>query len=360
MRNTLRVYYKRIIIEGIDNLPKDGPVILASNHPNSFLDACIIGCFLPRRLHFITRGDVFNSPMKQWILGKLQMIPIYRLQEGIENLEKNKETFKRSEEVLNNGGVINIYSEGICVQEKRLRKLKKGTARMALDYVSEMNKPLPVVALGINYMEPMRFRKEVIMGITTSFDAAQIKPTFNENPAQSIIAFNHVLTEKLREVVIHIADKNKEKHIDQLILAQRKQKNIPPGLIKDTGILKELIAYTEQLNSTEQLPEVKKEKPVQVSITQKLILQLIALPGIILNGLPVYGAWKLTTSKVKLKEFKDSVLVAGSMIFYILYSIVIIITLGILNPIMIIPVFAVMLIMLKISVWCYDHWTNEK
>jgi len=362
MRIALRVYYKRIIIDGIDNLPKEGAVILASNHPNSFLDSIILGCHMPHRLYYIARSDVFNSPWKQWILGKIQMIPIYRLQEGIENLDKNKDTFKRCHELLNEDAWINIFGEGICIQEKRLRKLKKGTARIALDFVSEFNKPLHVVAVGMNYMEPMKFRKEVIIGLNTPFDAQQITPRFNENPPQSIAAFNNLLTEKLREVVIHIEDKAKEKQVDELIMEKRKKIPIASRFrLENTGILKQLIAFTNQLNVSDPLP--KPEGILQQKHKTglaKLGLQLIALPGILMNGLPLLGAKKLTDSKVKLKEFKDSVVVAGGMIFSLLYCIVVVIILSLINPMLILPVLAIMAITGAISVWCFDQWTNNK
>jgi 1-acyl-sn-glycerol-3-phosphate acyltransferase len=361
MRVTLWVYYKRVFIEGTENIPKEGPLILASNHPNSFLDACVLGTYLPRELHFIARGDVFNSSWKQWILGKLQIIPIYRLQEGAENLEKNKDTFKRSHEVLNNNGVINIYSEGICVQEKRLRKLKKGTARIALDYVSEFNASLPVVAVGLNYMEPMKFRKELIIGISTLFDAGEIKPSFNENPALSIIQFNQQLTNKFKEVVIHIEDRNKEKQIDELILEKRNDLHSGTRFqYKNPGILSSLISYTNHLNTSVELPTAKPKPVFKINPVLKFLLQFIALPGIVLNGLPMLAAKKLTQSKVKLKEFKDSVMAAGGMIFSLIYGIIILITVSIVNVKFVLPLFAVMAFTGWISRWCYDIWTGNK
>ena len=361
MRITLRVYYKRIIIDGIDNLPKEGAVILASNHPNSFLDSIILGCHMPHRLYYIARSDVFNSSWKQWILGKIQLIPIYRLQEGIENLDKNKDTFKRCHELLDHDAWINIFGEGICIQEKRLRKLKKGTARIALDFVSESNKPLHIVAVGMNYMEPMKFRKEVIIGLNTPFDAQQITPRFNENPPQSILAFNNILTEKLKEVVIHIEDKSKEKQVDELILAKRKKIPTASGFrLENTGILKQLVDYTSQLNITESLPQAEVSAEAGKTGFTKLILQVIAFLGILLNGLPLFAAKKLTQNKVKLKEFKDSVIVAGGMIFSLLYCIILVIVLGIINPTLILPVLGIMALTATISVWCYDQWTNNR
>ncbi len=55
---------------------------MACNHPNSFLDAIIIGAHFKRPVHFLARGDVFKHPLSKAILIRLKVIPIYRLSEG--------------------------------------------------------------------------------------------------------------------------------------------------------------------------------------------------------------------------------------------------------------------------------------
>src|SRR5689334_738847 len=95
MRLALTIFYRKRTYSGFENIPATGPVILACNHPNSFLDAMIVGAYLERETHFLARSDVFNSPLKLWILSQFKLMPIYRLQEGAENLDKNKETFEK-------------------------------------------------------------------------------------------------------------------------------------------------------------------------------------------------------------------------------------------------------------------------
>lgn len=58
-------------------------------------------------------------------LGFVGIIPIYRLLEGAEHLSKNDITFDRCSKMLSENKSIIIYSEGLCIQERRLRKLKK-------------------------------------------------------------------------------------------------------------------------------------------------------------------------------------------------------------------------------------------
>ena len=107
-------------------------MILASNHPNAFLDAMIYGAYFKRRIHFLARGDVFRKPLAAKILSSIGLIPIYRIAEGYENLDKNKDTFKICLDILNNNGIVLIFSEGYCEQEWKLRPLLKGTGRLAM------------------------------------------------------------------------------------------------------------------------------------------------------------------------------------------------------------------------------------
>src|SRR3954471_3290092 len=132
-RFVLTIYYRKRVFIGFDKVPS-GPVIFACNHPNSFLDAMIIGAFLERETYYLARSDVFNTPLKLWILSQFKLMPIYRLSEGKEDLGKNKDTFDKCHEVFRKGGAVLMFSEGICVQEMRLRPLKKGTARIAVEY----------------------------------------------------------------------------------------------------------------------------------------------------------------------------------------------------------------------------------
>ncbi len=124
------MYCKNISVVNADNVALDAPVILASNHPNSFLDALIIATSISKPIYFLARGDAFNKPAVAAILRRLNMIPIFRLSEGKGNLQKNEATFNECVEVLRQNGIILIFSEGICINEWQLRPLKKGTARL--------------------------------------------------------------------------------------------------------------------------------------------------------------------------------------------------------------------------------------
>ena len=121
----MRIYCSKTVVNFNTNTSYNYPKIIGANHPNSFFDAIVIAVNYPKPIYFLARGDAFNSPLIAKFLTALHLIPIYRLTEGKKNLGKNEDTFKRCIELLKQNQTILIFSEGLCVNEWRLRPLKK-------------------------------------------------------------------------------------------------------------------------------------------------------------------------------------------------------------------------------------------
>jgi len=111
-------------------LHQKGPLLIIANHPNSFLDAIIIGSRYNRRIHFLARGDVFIKKHHRFLLGLLNMIPVYRIREGKEFLHLNQYAFDTSVKLLSKKEAVLIFIEGVCVNKNELQPFKKGTARI--------------------------------------------------------------------------------------------------------------------------------------------------------------------------------------------------------------------------------------
>ena len=133
IRSFLQLFYKRIYINGLENIPKDKPVLLASNHSNALMDGLVIATFLIgyRSSYFLGRASIFGNWFLDWLFTTVQIIPIYRPRDGENYTSKNVTTFERVDNVLLKNKAVLIFPEGNCIKEKRLRPLKKGTVRMA-------------------------------------------------------------------------------------------------------------------------------------------------------------------------------------------------------------------------------------
>ena len=140
----------------------DGPLLLACNHPNSFLDAIILDILFRKPIWSLARGDVFTKPFYISLLTKLKILPVYRTSEGVENLEANYTTFDSCKEIFINNGIVLMFSEGKCINEWHLRPLKKGTARLAIS-TWQNGIDLKVLPVGINYNSFKKFGKNIFL-----------------------------------------------------------------------------------------------------------------------------------------------------------------------------------------------------
>jgi glycerol-3-phosphate O-acyltransferase/dihydroxyacetone phosphate acyltransferase len=208
---TFPAFYKRIYGKNVQNTQVKGPVIIAMNHPNSFTDAIIFTYInYPTRVRYLARGDAFKPGLASWILEQIGIVPIYRIQDGgTEGLKKNDETYKRVNQLLKRNKKIIIFAEGLCVQERRLRPLKKGVARMvfgAYEYLN--NDDLVVVPVGVNYSQPDKFRSTVFYNVGEPIKVKDFIADFHNNSAKGNKHFIQALEPKMKELITHINNKD--------------------------------------------------------------------------------------------------------------------------------------------------------
>jgi len=208
---SLKIHYKNIKSFNVGAIPEKDPLIIAPNHPNSFLDALIIAVQVNRPLYFLARSDVFNKKWAAFLLKKMQLIPIYRISEGIDKLHKNQETFDHCHEILANDGALLIFPEGLSKQEKRLQELKKGLARIVFSFVgSHPQKRLSIVPVGINYDKITAFNSHILVGFGHPFTLDPWMKDYNDKPNLAYQAFNIYLEQALKKHLIEITPEHEE------------------------------------------------------------------------------------------------------------------------------------------------------
>ncbi len=177
-----------------------GPALLAANHPNSFLDAIILASTFRQPIYSLARGDAFASPLYNKLLLALNMLPVYRISEGSENLHHNYDTFSKVNKLLSEDRVVLIFSEGLCKNEWHLRPLKKGTARIAFAAWQD-GFEVEVLPVGLNYSSFYRFGKSVIVNFGNPISSAEFN---SDSSGAAIRKFNSRLTTELGQLVYEI------------------------------------------------------------------------------------------------------------------------------------------------------------
>lgn len=120
---------------GLDNIPKDGSFIFASNHTSMF-DPVPIICISKRRVHFLAKKELFKFP-QSIIFSHLELIPVKR-----DN--NDKEALDTAINYLKNGSIVGIYPEGTRERGRGLLDFKYGTIKMAKET------DCPIIPVGIS------------------------------------------------------------------------------------------------------------------------------------------------------------------------------------------------------------------
>lgn len=213
VRLAAKIFCRKIIINNRKLLKENGPMILACNHPNSFLDAVLMDILFEQPVWSLTRGDAFLNKRVNNILFKLKMLPVYRPSEGVENLSENYKTFDSCIELFKRNAIVLIFSEGLCVNEWHLRPLKKGTARLAYK-CQEENIPLKILPVGINYSSFYRFGKNLFVNFGNVLSIKEFEKDLSDGVFYQV--FNTRLQNELRPLVFEIEKKDKAKQKELL------------------------------------------------------------------------------------------------------------------------------------------------
>jgi len=165
IRSALWLFCSDINVKNKHLLKNKKPLLIIANHPNSFLDAIIIGAQYKRPLNFLARGDAFTKKHHRFLLGLLKMIPVYRLREGKQYLHLNEYAFTESVRLIKKGESVLIFIEGNCSNSHTLHPFKKGTARI-VEKLNEQNIYHQIHVAGIAYNQFKGIGKKVNLSIS--------------------------------------------------------------------------------------------------------------------------------------------------------------------------------------------------
>ncbi len=352
------LFYKRVQVNSIENLKVKGPVILAMNHPNAFTDAVAFAFIAyPIRTKYLARGDVFKPGFISWILEQIGIIPIFRIQDaGKEGLLRNQSTFRKVNELLQRKEKLIVFAEGICVQERRIRPLKKGVARMifgAFETLKEDN--LIVLPVGLNYNQPDKYRSNLYYNIGEPINVKDFIEDFKINPAKAQTDFLQILQPKIKELINQINQKENDEVVyfyedlfkRQLLLEQQLDyKNLKDDFfvtkqitekVNSAALNNQAILNEFKLKARDYFNQLKKYCIKDWLINPKLnqrvnfynfyfyfFIVILFFPIYALAILGNYGPYlitkKLTKKIVKNKEFYSSIaIVIGMVLFLINY-----------------------------------------
>jgi 1-acyl-sn-glycerol-3-phosphate acyltransferase len=174
---TILLYRERVI--GRKNVPRKGAVILAPNH-FSQMDHFFAGVYLPRKIRFMGKSQIFGPPVLTAILKHGGVYPVRR---G----HRDEESMKTSFILLEQGEMLLVYAEGGRSRSGVMGEPKPGIGRIALESGAPV---VPVAIHGsvgvrgwkrlrfpkvtVEYGQPRRFEVEKDVSRERQLEAAQL------------------------------------------------------------------------------------------------------------------------------------------------------------------------------------------
>lgn len=136
----------RLKVSGIDNIPKDGPVLLLGNHI-SYIDFALIQWATPRTIRFVVHDDYYSKPIFNWILRGVGAVSI--------RPEHSRNAMQNIINLLNDDCVVCLFPEGHVSTSGELSDLKRGFEKV----LSQSKEAVIVVPFAIKNMWGSFFSK---------------------------------------------------------------------------------------------------------------------------------------------------------------------------------------------------------
>lgn len=220
---TVHVFFRKYVVKNAERIPAKGPLLLVANHPSTFMDPIVIGSSIKRPIHFIAKGEAFRSKFARWILPKFNIIPIYRKEHDPHLTHKNEDTFNKVYEILEKGGAVMIFPEGISITDRILKKIKTGAARMALGAEARNNFKLGVkiVPFGLNFENPHEFRSDLLINVGEPIAANDYRIAYEADTFKAVHKLRDEIKKRITELIFLAEDEEEDSMLENIRLVYK-------------------------------------------------------------------------------------------------------------------------------------------
>jgi 1-acyl-sn-glycerol-3-phosphate acyltransferase len=339
----LRVFFRRYSATGMENIPPaNTPTIIIANHQNGMMDPFMACAFTPQQLHWLTRADVFKSPLAYKFLTSVNMLPIYRERDKVADKgDKNEAIFQECYDRISNGNTVCLFPEGNHNHVKHLRMLKKGAARLAFGTMESKGRDLDVqiIPLGIEYGAFNLFRSDLLLNFGKPISMQKYLAAYDKNPATAINGSVQEMHTVLSDIIIDIKSPSlvdlcdNSRYISTTVMLdkQGKKASLQNEFLAYQTVVKKLIGlerdHQEKLDYLDTLSQefraacdkqglrIDEHERATIKLGQHALFAMalillfpIAVLGIILNGIPAYLIHEFVKNKVNDIHFKSSIM----------------------------------------------------
>ncbi len=199
--------YRKVQVTGLENIPKDGSVILVPNHSNALMDAMVVLRTRKEPTVFGARADLFETPIVAKMLTFLKILPMVRKRDGVRNVIKNLDIQEDIITVLEDNVPFCMFAEGTHRAKHSLLPINKGVFRIAVAALQRFDKPVYVVPVGLDYSDYFRYSGT---SLTQFGKPINVKEYIAARPeagdAELYRGMTNLLRERMTELFTYIPD----------------------------------------------------------------------------------------------------------------------------------------------------------
>lgn len=331
----LKFFYKKIRVVDKHKIPKGKPILLVPNHQNSFMDALLVTTTVFQTTSSLTRAKAFQSKFMNWFLRSLNLIPVYRVQDGMSEIQKNKEIFQTCVDNLTNGEAILVFAEANHDLKRRLRPLSKGFTRIAFDaeIQNDWNLDLYVQPIGVNYSDHQNSRNEVRVVFGEPIKVSDYKKQYEEDERGAANSLKNKTSDNLKPLIMHVPKLDQypliKVALDEMESDRAKLAN--PDYMNSLIHCAEKLQTQELISAAERVLEiaenrslsVRKLADVKLPQLKRILLAPIYFLVWINSIIPYQPARHIIKTKIEDKGFDASIkFVLGLFLFPIFYLVI--------------------------------------
>ena len=179
LKTFFHFYFRNITILGQENLPTQGPCILAPKHFSRW-DPLVLSQLSAEPLRYMTNANQFSG-IQGWFIQRLGAFPVDLSQPRISNL-------RQALNLLHEHNKLVIFPEGGIVRDQPLRNLRPGLARLTLQAETTATEKtiIPIIPIGIAYLPNVSLRASIIVHINTAIYSQNHQQATAKQTAQSL------------------------------------------------------------------------------------------------------------------------------------------------------------------------------
>lgn len=208
-------FYRDVAVEGAEQIPHEGPLLIAVNHPNQLIDALVVLRIAPRRVRPTGKATLFENRVVGALLKWYGVVPLRRVRDekprepgAPVDPTRNREAFRELVDTLAGGGAVLIFPEGTSHHEPELAPLRTGLARVALQArIERQLRGLRIQPIGLIFERKWAPRTRILARVGAPLDldewCAANETAHQGEPAVELLTAE--IDSRLRELTLNFA-----------------------------------------------------------------------------------------------------------------------------------------------------------